>query len=83
MILLTSLCVSVDLTLLCRKDEVLLHTREHKSPFLAQPPSADITFAVGIIIKSAQNQEMLLATVLPVLINYPKPLLKPLNQAET
>lgn len=83
MILLTSLCAYVDLALLCRKDEVLLHIREHKPSFLAQPPSAEIMLAVGIIIKSAQNQEMLLATVLAVLINNPKPPVKPLNQAET
>lgn len=83
MILLTSPCVPIGLALLCRKNKVFLHITEHKPPFPARPPSTEITWVVDIIIESAQSQEMLQATVLPVLINYPQPLLKPLNKAET
>lgn len=73
MILLTFFCVFVDLTL-CRKNTVLMHITKQEPDSLAQPPSTEITFVAGTM-QSARDKEMQQATVLFLLINYPKPLL--------
>lgn len=61
MILQTSLCVSVDLALLCGQNTVLLHIAKQEPETLAQPGGTEIMFVAGIM-GSAHNPEMLQAT---------------------
>ena len=57
MILLTSLCISVDLALLCRKNRVHLHITKQELDFFIQPLSTEVIFVAGTT-ESARNQEM-------------------------
>ena len=53
------------------KNRVLLHIMKQKPDPLAQPLSPEITSVPGTT-KSVSNQEILGATILPLLINFPK-----------
>ena len=70
MILLTSLCVSVDLNLLCRKNSTPAYYETGTRP-AHTTLSSEMTFAAGI--KSVRNREMLQTAAFPLLINYPDP----------
>lgn len=61
-----------------QKNKVLLNIRKQK---LGLPELGDNVHSG--IIECAQNQEMLQATALPVLVNYPETSLKLLKEAET
>ena len=53
------------------KNRVLLHIMKQKPDPLPQPLSPEITSVPGTT-KSVSNQEILGATILPLLINFPK-----------
>lgn len=76
MILLISLRGFVDHAFLCRKKRVLLRIRKQEPDPLPQPWSTEITLVAGIT-ESAQDQDMLQATALPLLINFQTPLKTP------
>ena len=81
MILLIPLCICRTCHLLQNKQSTPIHHETIIEPPFT-PLSTEITLVAGII-KYAHNQEILQATALPLMINYPKPLAKPLGQAET
>lgn len=76
MILLTSLCVSVDLALLCRKNRTLLPVMKQKPAPSLSPRALEILSVAGII-QCARDRGTLQATVLPLLINPLSPLENP------
>ena len=70
MILLTSLCVCLDLALLlCRKNRLPLHITKKELDAHAQTPGTGITFVAGIT-ESACGQAILQTTALLFLMNY-------------